>query len=149
MSYTPRVVPSTVRYLGLVSASLFMLIVVGCGSDSASGPVTTGSDDDEPVTVPTRARIIVSPDNRIVESGNTLQMTVSVISAEGVRLPNYPVTWHSTNTSCVIVNDEGLAEAVGPPFADIVATAVIDGLTVTGSARVLVSGPHLSLAPAG
>ena len=152
MSYTPRVVTSTVRYLGLVSAGLLMLMVAGCGGDPASGtgPVITGSDDDESVpAVPTSARVIVSPRERIVTSGNTLQMTVSVISAEGLILPNYPVTWSSSNRSCVIVNDEGFATAQGPPEADIVATAVIDGVTVTGSARVLVTGPHLSPAPAG
>lgn len=149
MSYARRVVPSTVRYLGLVSVGLLMLMVVGCGGASGTEPVTTGSDDDDPVTAPTAARVIVSPDQRIVTSGNTLQMTVSVLSAEGLRLPNYPVTWSSSNTSCVIVNDEGLAEARGQPYADIVATAVIDGVTVTGSARVLVNGPHLSPAPAG
>ncbi len=127
MSRTPRLVISTVPYLGLVSSGALVLMVAGCGGDSVS--VT---QPDEPMV----ASVTVSPSAVTLVGGETVQLTATVRNAEGVVLSGYPVTWRSTNTDCVIVDATGLATMGGPPGADVIATAEIDGVSVMGRAGI-------------
>ena len=213
MSCTPRLVISTVPYLGLVSLGVLVLMVAGCGGDSVSvtqpdelmvasvtisresvtlpigttqqltatvrdaagnelsdrtvtwsssattivtvdatglvalvtgvgaGSVTItatseGKSGTAAVEVEAVASVTVSPPTVTLVGGNTVQLTATVRNAEGFVLSGYPVTWTSTNTDCVIVDATGLATMFGAPGASVIATAVIDGVSVLGRAEI-------------
>ena len=213
MSCTPRLVISTVPYLGLVSLGVLVLMVAGCGGDSvsvtqpdelmvasvtisresvtlpigttqqltatvrdaagnelsdrtvtwsssattivtvdatglvalvtgvAAGSVTItatseGKSGTAAVEVEAVASVMISPPTVLLMGGNTVQLTATVRNAEGFVLSGYPVTWTSTNTDCVIVDATGLATMFGAPGASVIATAVIDGVSVLGRAEI-------------
>ena len=124
-----------------VDATGLVALVTGVGAGSVTITATSeGKSGTAAVEVEAVASVTVSPPTAKLGSGRTLQLTATVRNAEGVVLSGYPVTWRSTNTNCVTVDATGLATMKGPPGAEIRATAEIDGVSVTGFAKVTVSG---------
>ena len=121
----------TIPHLGAVSPLLLVLMLAACGSDSNS-PIAP-----EEGAV---ASVTVSPAELTLQSGATADLTATVKDAAGNVLTDLMVTWSSSNTNCVTVDETGTLSAKGPPGAVIWAT--VEGKR--GTATISVFGSHLS-----
>lgn len=113
-----------VRWLILLAA---LPALSGCGDDGPSGP-------------PVPAEVVVSPSHdTLTVTGGTLQFSARPLSKKGKLLTGLSTTWASSSPTVVEVDQTGLATAVGPGVAQILATSS----GVVGSASLTVA-----LAPA-
>jgi hypothetical protein len=87
-----------------------LLLVAGCGGG--------GSDP----AVPTEISLDTE-DVSLAATGQTLQLTASVLDQNGDPLPGAPVAWVSLNPSTVTVSATGLLVAQAPGTSEVTATA--------------------------
>lgn len=77
---------------------LLGMLVPGCGNEGIAPPV--------PVA------IAVTPDHWTISQGGSVQLTASVLDAEGHPIPDRRVTFSSADTSVVVVDSSGLVRSV-------------------------------------
>jgi len=85
---------------------------------------------------PVPTTVVVSPASANPERGATTQFSAEVFDQFGTLMPEYPVTWFSTNACVASVTAEGLGTAHGGGTTTIRATAG----TATGTSNVVVPG---------
>ena len=127
---------SRYRTMMKMSALLVGLVLAsGCGSgDSATAPKPV-SDPPRPTT------IAVSPfATELTALGETVQLTAEVRDQNARVMPTATVTWSSSNTSVVTVDQAGLVTAVSTGTAAITASAG----PASASAGITVTAPPLS-----
>jgi len=117
-----------------VALSLVMAVSVSCGDDS------TGVDDgDGDGTV---VSVVITPTDVTLESlGETLQLSVSGLDADGNEVSGLTFTWESSNTGVAQVSSTGQVEAVTNGSATVTATTG----DVSGDCDVIVSQVSASL----
>jgi hypothetical protein len=97
-----------------------LLAVVACGGDGRTGPAF--------------AEITVEPDALVLEVGQSRQLTVAVLDADGDSVANPSLEWRSSNPQVVSVNSNGLVvaqEAGGTAKVTATSGAVSDTAKVT------------------
>jgi hypothetical protein len=114
------------RYYSLLSALTLAAGLTACGDKvQVQGP-----------TSPTVLGVTVTPPSATMQVGDKLQFAASVNAGQGVART---VTWKSSNTAVVTVDNTGLATAVTAGTASIVATSTVDP-SQSGAAAVTVGG---------
>lgn len=98
--------------------------------------------------LPTAVSVTVSPDSARVRVGDTAPFTASVRDATGVEIGG--ATWSSLDGAIATVDETGVARAVGPGRARIVATAgaAADTAWVIIGSAITVNPPSALLATA-
>jgi len=96
------------------------------------------------VVAPRMARLEIVDSTVTVGEGYTLRVTSRALDARGHVAPGVPVTWVSSDTSVIVVNDSGVVKGIGAGEADI--TVMHTGVLATVRATVTsVPGRLLSL----
>jgi hypothetical protein len=86
------------------------LVLAACDSDSPS----------EPPTTPIPAEIQLDPEAvELSEVGATKQIVAVVLDEDGNEIESPELTWNSSDETVVIVNEDGVVEAVGEGTADV------------------------------
>jgi DNA-binding beta-propeller fold protein YncE/uncharacterized protein YjdB len=97
------------------------------------------------------AAIVIVPNAPRIPSGESRQLTATVVDAAGREIDGVLVTFHSTDTTIVTVNAAGLLTAVGPLGSAIIAAAAgeltgqIEAEVVLAPSAVLVTPASLEL----
>jgi uncharacterized protein YjdB len=72
------------------------------------------------------AKVVVQPDSANLSAGQTVQFTAAAVNLNSETISGKTFTWRSSNTSVATVNNSGLATALAPGSANIIATT--DGI---------------------
>lgn len=100
----------------------------GCGADGSSGP-------------PVPAEVVVTPSQDTLSvTGGTLRFSAQPLSKKGKLLTGLSITWTSSSPTVVEIDQSGLATAVAPGVAQILATA--SGVVGRASLTVALSPAH-------
>lgn len=117
------------RGRGAVTILLASALVVGSGCSGG---------DEGPATSPTVASVVVNPSSAVLPApGQTRLFEAEVRDSRGRLLETSPVDWASSNPQVLVLNSQGIATAVAPGEAEVIATA--GGMT--GRADVTVNQP--------
>ena len=105
-------------YLATVTIS-GSLLAVGCGGDSSP---TKPVEPTTPPPAPTVSTIEVAPSSASLEVGKTQRFTATAKASNGSTVSGVNITWSSSNTPVVTINNTGVATAVAAGMATIRAT---------------------------
>lgn len=100
---------------------------------------------------PAPADIVVVPNLPRVPMGDRLQLTATVVDADGRAIEGHPVTFRSSDLSVLTVSQSGLLTSVGPLGSSIVTveagdvTAEVEATVVLGPSTLVVSPDVLDL----
>lgn len=72
------------------------------------------------------AQVLVAPDSGVLRIGETLQFTATALNLSGNEISGKSFSWHSSGSEIVTIKDTGLATAIAPGNAKIV--AISDGI---------------------
>ena len=80
--------------------------------------------------------ITIAPNDRTLLPGESVRLAVVVRGADGTEIPDASITWASRSPGIIAINAEGIAEAIAPGVAWIVATfeSVSDSAQVRATA---------------
>ena len=95
----------------------------------------------------TPSDVVLTPNLPRVPMGGTLQLTATVVDAEGRAVEGEPVTFASSDLSVLTVGDGGLLTSVGPLGTSAVSAASGD-LTTQVEAEVVIGPSALYVTPA-
>ena len=111
---------------GLLGSAFLLVVLAAC------------SGDDGPATAPTVASVVVTPASSTFSApGQTRLFEAEVRDTRGRLLETLPVDWSSSNPLVLTLNSQGIATAVAPGQAEVIATAG----GVTGRANATVNQP--------
>jgi uncharacterized protein YjdB len=105
--------------------------------------------DDEGPRTP--AHVVITPSLPRVMMGQTLQLTATVVDAEGRAIEDEPVSFESSDPSILTVGGSGLLTSVGPRGTSIISassgevSAEVEGEVVLGASAMFVSPASLTL----
>ena len=116
------------------SSGLLTAVAPGTATISATVDGKTGTAAITVSSVPV-ASVVLQPPGANMAKGSSIQFSAVVKDANGTVVTGRVVTWASSNTSVVIVDQSGVVSAVGAGTATVSATC--EG--VTGTAPVSVS----------
>jgi uncharacterized protein YjdB len=97
------------------------------------------------------AAIVIVPNAPRIPSGESRQLTATVVDAAGREIDDERVTFHSSDTTIVTINATGLLTAVGPLGSAIIAAAAgeltgqIEAQVVLAPSAILVTPASLEL----
>jgi uncharacterized protein YjdB len=95
----------------------------------------------------TPSDVVLTPNLPRVPMGGTLQLTATVVDADGRAVEGEPVTFASSDLSVLTVGDDGLLMSVGPLGISVVSAASGD-LTAQVEAEVVIGPSALYVTPA-
>ena len=95
----------------------------------------------------TPSDVVLTPNLPRVPMGGTLQLTATVVDAEGRAVEGEPVTFASSDLSVLTVGEGGLLTSVGPLGTSAVSAASGD-LTTQVEAEVVIGPSALYVTPA-
>jgi uncharacterized protein YjdB len=85
----------------------------------------------------TPADIVITPNRPEVLLGGTLQLTATVVDAEGRAIDGEPLTFASAEPDVVTASDDGLLTSVGP----------LDTVTISATSGALAAGVEAMVVP--
>ena len=115
-----------------VAALLVSAVLLGCGDDA--GPSTP-------------AEIVITPNQPHVPMGQTLQLTVTVVDANGRAVEGESVAFASSDGAILTVNEEGLLTSVGGTGTSVI-TATSGSLEAEVEAQVVLTPLTMAVSPA-
>ena len=124
-SENPRVATVDSSGVAVAQAPGSTLIVAHVGEKSARARL---------VVAPRMARLEIVDSMVTVGEGSTLRITSRALDARGHVAPVVPVTWVSSDTSVIVVNDSGVVKGTGAGEADV--TVMHAGVLATVHATV-------------
>lgn len=115
--------------LGLKRAALgiaFLVALAGCGQTGSDPSRLTSPDTDQPKEgqQSTVAHISVSPDSTTVGLGFARQLSAVAYDSAGLPLDDLTISWSSSNTAVVTVDENGRVTGVGIGSATVGASCV-------------------------
>lgn len=127
-------------YYNRTTPAIWVVQFLNALQESQGDAITTptfSSADLSPFVDDTVVSITVSPGSVSLAIGQTQQFVAHALNANGVEVPNAPIIWVSSNISAAVVDNEGLATAVGVGPAVIFANLATDE-SVSSFASLLV-----------
>lgn len=125
----------------MISASMYFIILTGCGGGGDSGPTSpTPSTPTPPAPPPTpvATSIAVTPASHTLATiGATVQLMATVRDQNNNTMTGQTVTWTSSNTGVATVSGNGLVTAVANGTSRITARSG----NASGSANITVAEP--------
>ncbi len=101
------------------------------------------------VTAPRVAHVVISPEAPAIEVGTTLQLTATVQSQGGTRLPDRLVTWQVLDSTLATISSSGLVRATSPGTVTVRATSEgVSGTQQLRITRAATSVARVSITPA-
>jgi len=119
--------PKRSRVAGLLLLSV--ILAGGCGDGSAGGVVVVGPVPDQ---------VVVTPLTRTLVTGETVQLSVSVLDEDGNGVAAATVRWTSQDSQVATVSSTGLVTGVSAGITLVTATAQSGGGEVSGSSVITV-----------
>lgn len=117
--------------MNIASSTLLTILAVG-------GSILLGACSDDPVQPgpnPVPAAVELNPESiTLTAIGETETVEVTVLDEDGIEIPDPVVTWTTSDDDVVLVDEDGVIEAVGGGAATITATSG----DVSGSVEVMV-----------
>ncbi|MCY4544861.1 MAG: Ig-like domain-containing protein, partial [Gemmatimonadetes bacterium] len=138
------------RVFAKVTASIYLVILAGCGGGD-SGPTSptpsTPTPTPTPPPAPVATSISVTPSSHTLATiGATVQLMATVRDQNNNPMTGQTVTWSSSNTAVATVGGNGLVTAVANGTAQIRAQSG----NATGTANITVAEPvptRITIAP--
>ncbi|MGH7645633.1 MAG: Ig-like domain-containing protein [Gemmatimonadales bacterium] len=106
------------RVGGVASGSCQVIVLAAANSQVAVAV---------PTTVVTRFDVDITPAEAVLTPGATLLLSARVTDDNGQAIVGVPITWSSTNSGVVSVTTAGTAQGVALGYANVVATAGLQG----------------------
>ncbi len=129
------------RAFAMITASLYFMILAGCGGgDSGPTSPTTPSTPTTPTPppAPVATSITVTPSSHTLASiGTTVQLTATVRDQNNNPMTGQTVSWTSANTAVATVSGSGLVTAVSNGTSQITARSG----NASGTASITVAEP--------
>ena len=126
--------------LAVITASMYFMILAGCGGGDSGPTSPTPSTPDPPAPPPTpvATSITVTPSSDTLASiGATVQLTATVRDQNNIPMTGQTVTWTSANTAVATVSGNGLVTAVANGTSQITARSG----NASGTANITVAEP--------
>ena len=111
---------------------------------AVAAAVLLACDDQGPRTP---ADIVITPNLPHVPMGETLQLTATVVDADGRAIPDEPVSFQSSDPSILTVSESGLLTSVGARGTSTI-RAVSGDLSAEVEAEVVLGPSNLFVSPA-
>ncbi len=115
-----------------IAALLVSAVLLACGDDA--GPSTP-------------AEIVITPNQPRVPMGETLQLTVTVVDANGRAVEGESVAFASSDGAILTVDEEGLLTSVGGTGTSLI-TATSGSLEAEVEAQVVLTPLTMAVSPA-
>lgn len=132
-----------------ITASMYFMILAGCGGGDAGPTSPTPSTPAPPAPPPTpvATSLTVAPSSHTLASiGATVQLTATVRDQNNNPMTGQTVTWTSSNTTVATVSGNGLVTAVSNGTTQITARAG----NASGTSNITVAEPvptRITIAP--
>lgn len=134
----------------MITASMYFMILAGCGGGDSSPTSSTPSTPTPPAPPPTpvATSLTVAPSSHTLASiGATVQLSATVRDQNNSPMTGQAVTWTSSNTAVATVSGNGLVTAVSNGTTQITARAG----NASGTANITVAEPvptRITITPA-
>ena len=128
------------RAFAMITASMYFMILAGCGGGDSSPTSPTPSTPTPPAPPPTpvATSITVAPSSHTLASiGATVQLSATVRDQNNNPMTGQTVTWTSSNTAVATVSGNGLVTAVSNGTSQITARAG----NASGTSNITVAEP--------
>ena len=128
------------RAFAVITASMYFMILAGCGGGDSSPTSPTPSTPTPPAPPPTpvATSITVAPSSHTLASiGATVQLSATVRDQNNNPMTGQTVTWTSSNTAVATVGGNGLVTAVSNGTSQITARAG----NASGTSNITVAEP--------
>ncbi|MYA77808.1 MAG: hypothetical protein F4132_03860 [Gemmatimonadetes bacterium] len=138
------------RAFAMITASMYFMILAGCGGGDSSPTSPTPSTPTPPAPPPTpvATSLTVAPSSHTLASiGATVQLSATVRDQNKNPMTGQTVSWTSSNTAVATVSGNGLVTAVSNGTTQITARAG----NASGTANITVAEPmptRITIAPA-
>ncbi|MYG17640.1 MAG: Ig-like domain-containing protein, partial [Gemmatimonadetes bacterium] len=138
------------RAFAMITASMYFMILAGCGGGDSSPTSPTPSTPTPPAPPPTpvATSLTVAPSSHTLASiGATVQLSATVRDQNNNPMTGQTVSWTSSNTAVATVSGNGLVTAVSNGTTQITARAG----NASGTANITVAEPmptRITIAPA-
>ena len=138
-----------IRASTVITASMYFMILAGCGGGDSGPTSPTPSTPDPPAPPPTpvATSITVAPSSHTLASvGATIQLTATVRDQNNNPMTGQTVNWTSANTAVATVSGNGLVTAVSNGTSQITARSG----NASGTASITVAEPvptRIAVAP--
>ena len=137
------------RAFAMITASMYFMILAGCGGGDSSPTSPTPSTPTPPAPPPTpvATSLTVAPSSHTLASiGATVQLSATVRDQNNNPMTGQTVSWTSSNTAVATVSGNGLVTAVSNGTTQITARAG----NASGTANITVAEPvptRITIAP--
>ena len=128
------------RAFAMITASLYFMILAGCGGGDSGPTSPTPSTPTPPAPPPTpvATSLTVAPSSHTLASiGATVQLTATVRDQNNNTMTGQTVTWTSSNTGVATVSGNGLVTAVSNGTTRITAQSG----SASGTSNITVAEP--------
>ena len=129
-----------IRASTVITASMYFMILAGCGGGDSGPTSPTPSTPDPPAPPPTpvATSITVAPSSHTLASvGATIQLTATVRDQNNNPMTGQTVNWTSANTAVATVSGTGMVTAVANGTSQITARSG----NASGTASITVAEP--------
>ncbi len=126
------------RAFAMITASMYFMILAGCGGGDSSPTSPTPSEPTPPAPPPVATSIAVTPASHTLPAiGATVQLSATVRDQNNNPMTGQTVTWTSANTAVATVSAAGLVTAVSNGTSQITARSG----NASGTANITVAEP--------
>jgi plastocyanin len=133
---TMRLIPDSICAARAFSGASLITACIALAACGGGGDPATGPSE------PRLGTVTIASQSPSVVAGSTLQLTATARDTDG-GIIQASISWSTSANSIASVSSAGLVNGVAPGTATITATAVANGVTVTGTRQITVTAPFV------